>query len=40
VNTEGVSFVAIPIWLALPVLFLLVFGAFKLIKLLVLFLRG
>lgn len=37
---DSVGFVSIPIWVALPVLVLLVFGAFKLVKLIALALRG
>ena len=39
-DSAGVEFVSIPIWLALPVLVVVLFGAFKLVKLLVLALRG
>jgi hypothetical protein len=36
----SVGFVAIPIWIALPVVLLVLFGAWKLVKLLLLALRG
>jgi hypothetical protein len=35
-----VDFVAIPIWIALPVLLLLLFGVWKLVKIVLLALRG
>jgi hypothetical protein len=39
-NSGGVGLVSIPIWVALPVLLVVLFGVLKLLKLLVLALRG
>jgi hypothetical protein len=39
-SAGGVDFVTIPIWIAVPVLLLVLLGAWKLVKLLLLALRG
>jgi hypothetical protein len=39
-DNADVGFVPIPIWIALPILLLVLFGAWKLVKILLLALRG